>query len=166
MVTVWKRAAQKCPLLHSTWNVYIFFYILHFVMFVWMAALTTVSSHSIWEKTETYELKYYQSTWVDVMNQASAHRCDQVRQGGGVSDKAARSVWTHLSRQLRNRNAQQTGKCCTLNTETSTARHLWFDQPYACSVRCAHSVASSSKHILDLSLLSDVLGNWCVCWCS
>lgn len=32
-------------------------------MFVWMAPLTTVSSHSIWEKTVTYELKYYQSTW-------------------------------------------------------------------------------------------------------
>lgn len=110
-------------------------------MFVWMAPLTTVSSHSIWEKTETYELKYYPSTWVDVMNHASAHRCDQVRQGGDVSDKAARSVWTHLSRQLRNRNAQQTGKCCAMNTETSTAHHLWFDQPYACSVRCTHSVA-------------------------
>lgn len=32
-------------------------------MFVWMAPLTTVSSHSIWEKTVTYVLKYYQSTW-------------------------------------------------------------------------------------------------------
>lgn len=36
---------------------------INFVMFVWMAPLTTVSSHSIWEKTVTYVLKYYQSTW-------------------------------------------------------------------------------------------------------
>lgn len=100
-----------------------------------MAPLTTVSSHSIWAEVLSEYMR------VDVMNHASAHRCDQVRQGGDVSDKAARSVWTHLSRQLRNRNAQQTGNCCATITETSTARHLWFDQPYVCSVRCVHSVA-------------------------
>lgn len=83
--------------------------------------------------------------------------------------KAVRSVWTHLSRQLRNRNAQQTGKCHATNTETATARHLWFDHPYACSVGDVlfySLIQSASKQILELSLLSGVLENWCVCWCS
>lgn len=55
--------------------------------------------------------------------------------------KLVRSVWAHLSRQLRNRNTQQTGKCHATNTETTTARHLWFNHSYTFSVGDALFVA-------------------------